>query len=71
MTENPQLHVAVLAARKRYMTITFGRLWASIEMGEATLITQNIDRDFPNYHSNIPETFKHSVVFDAGEEYRA
>ena len=71
LTASPQLHVAALAAGRRYMEISFGRLWASFQVGEVTLITQTIDGDFPDYHSIIPKTFKHSVVFDAGEGYRA
>lgn len=70
LTASPQLHVAALAAGRRYTEITFGRLWACFQIGEATLITQTIDGDFPDYHSIIPKTFKHSAVFDVVEGYR-
>lgn len=68
---SPQLQVAGLAAGRRFMQIEFGVSKVSFNVGEATLISNTIDADFPNYHQLIPKKFNHSVVFDAGTAYRA
>lgn len=71
LASSPALTVASLATAKRYIEVTLGASQISFQMGEATLVSGTIDGEFPDYRSIIPASFTHSVVFDAGEAYRA
>ncbi len=71
LANNPSLQVASLATAKRYIEVTLGMSQISFKLGDATLVSSLLPGTFPNYRSLVPETFIHSVVFDAGEGYRA
>jgi DNA polymerase III sliding clamp (beta) subunit (PCNA family) len=71
LTSNPHLHVASLASGRRYIDIAFGDTKVSFDLGEATLASNTIEGDFPDYSRLIPEKATHSVLFDGGEAYRA
>jgi DNA polymerase-3 subunit beta len=71
LTSNPHLHVASLASARRYIDMAFGDTNVSFDLGEATLASTTIVGDFPDYSRLIPEKATHSVLFDAGEAYRA
>lgn len=68
---NPQLQVAAMATAKRYIQVALTESQVSFNMGEATLVSQIIKGDFPDYTQMIPKDPTHQVVFDAGEFYRA
>lgn len=71
LANSPALQVASLATAKRYIDVTLGASRISFQMGDATLVSNTIEGEFPDYRSIVPDSFTHSLVFDAGEAYRA
>ena len=67
---SPSLAMARMAVAKRMMQVRFQTNQASFQFGEATVYTQLLVGEFPNYQQMIPEGQPSKVTFDAEETYR-
>ena len=52
LASSPQLQIASLATAKRYIEVTLGASQISFQLGQATLVSQTIDGEFPDYRSD-------------------
>lgn len=70
--QQPTLDAAAFAVSKRMMKVRFNMSdnRMSLNVGEATLTTQLISGEFPNFNSLILEDQPHQVAFDAAEAFR-
>ena len=71
LTDTPQLSINSLAVAKRYIRLAMAEGRIKFGCGEAMLLSQRIQGEYPKYMSLIPAKGAHSVVFDAGSAERA
>ena len=73
LAAKPSLEAARMAIARRMARVRYSAEVSllSLTLGEATLTTQLLMGDFPNYHTLIPEDQSRQVTFDAAEAYRA
>ena len=66
----PELQAARMAVARRMMRVRMNAGQASFQFGEATVFTQVVQGQFPNYQGLIPEDLPRKVTFDAEAAYR-
>ncbi|HLF05172.1 MAG TPA: DNA polymerase III subunit beta [Dehalococcoidia bacterium] len=71
LDQGPSLETARMAVARRVMRVRMKGGQASFQFGEATLHTQLVQGQFPNYQQLIPEDLPNKVTFDAEAAYRA
>jgi hypothetical protein len=70
LSQRPSLETARMAVARRMMRVRMTAGQASFQFGEATLYTQLLTGEFPNYQTLIPEDSPRKVTFDAEAAYR-
>ena len=70
VSQRPSLETARMAVARRMMRVRMNAGQASFQFGEATVRTQLVQGQFPNYAGLIPEDLPRKVTFDAEAAYR-